>query len=65
MERRPNNKQLLVGGGRRGAMSGVELSEAVKARDGLARLAMALPMLIRLSAMTPRPTQRCMPASPL
>ena len=26
--------------------------------------AFALPRLIRLSAMTPRPTQRCMPSSP-
>src|SRR6476659_1424314 len=33
--------------------------------QGSARLAMALPILMRLSEMTPRPTQRFMPLSPL
>src|SRR5215471_13977494 len=32
---------------------------------GPARLRSPRPMLMRLSAMTPSPTQRCMPASPL
>ena len=45
-----------------------QLDRAEQARqgpDGFARFAMALPMLIKLSAMTPRPTQRFMPSVPL
>ena len=32
---------------------------------GVSRAVSTRPILMRLSAMTPRPTQRCMPASPL
>jgi hypothetical protein len=34
-------------------------------RDGAACFSIAWPMLMRLSAITPSPTQRCIPASPL
>src|SRR5262249_22230385 len=62
VSRLPKSKKN-ASGGRRAIVSSIELGEPRQGSVLFACLATALPMLIKLSAMTPRPTQRFMPLS--